>query len=162
MTARIGAPALLLPLLFAAAVRAEPPRVQPPPVPGPGDRCAVCGMFVSRYPRWVASVAWQDGTVTFFDGPKDLFHYLLYPERYRGRTAGGTIAEMLVTEYYSGAAMPARDAFYVVGSDVAGPMGREFVPVRSGEQAAVFRQDHQGRRILRFPEVTRAVLAEEQ
>jgi copper chaperone NosL len=118
-------------------------------------------MFVARYPRWVASVAWQEGAVAFFDGPRDLFHYLLHPERYRGGASAGGIAAIFVTEYYTGAALPAREALYITGSDVMGPMGRELVPVRGDEPAATFQRDHQGRRVLRFEEVTDAVLAEE-
>ena len=31
------------------------------PAPGPKDTCPVCGMFVSLYPDWVATVLYKDG-----------------------------------------------------------------------------------------------------
>jgi copper chaperone NosL len=37
------------------------------------DKCPVCGMFVSKYPDWVATVTFKDSTVLFFDGAKDFF-----------------------------------------------------------------------------------------
>ena len=46
------------------------------PAPGLKDTCPVCGMFVSRYPDWVATVLYQDDHAHHFDGPKDLFKYL--------------------------------------------------------------------------------------
>ena len=33
------------------------------PAPGSKDTCPVCGMFVSRYPDWVATVLYKDGHV---------------------------------------------------------------------------------------------------
>ena len=55
------------------------PRAGPVETPAPGarDTCPVCGMFVARYPEWVATVLWQDGHAAHFDGAKDLFKYLL-------------------------------------------------------------------------------------
>ncbi|HEX9136436.1 MAG TPA: nitrous oxide reductase accessory protein NosL, partial [Nitrospirota bacterium] len=30
--------------------------------PAAGDRCPVCGMFVSKYPDWTAEIVFQDGS----------------------------------------------------------------------------------------------------
>ncbi|HHH40277.1 MAG TPA: nitrous oxide reductase accessory protein NosL, partial [Sedimenticola sp.] len=46
------------------------------PKPGPRDTCPVCGMFVAKYPEWVATVLYRDGHAHHFDGAKDLFKYL--------------------------------------------------------------------------------------
>jgi hypothetical protein len=46
----------------------------------------------------------------------------------------------------------------VIGSDVLGPMGHELVPHDSSEEAREFMQDHKGRRVLRFEEVTPELL----
>ncbi len=48
-----------------------------PVKPGPRDRCPVCGMFVSKYPNWIAQIEFKDGSREFFDGPKDMFRYYL-------------------------------------------------------------------------------------
>ena len=46
------------------------------PKPGERDLCPVCGMFVAKYPLWVATLKWKDGALAHFDGAKDLFKYL--------------------------------------------------------------------------------------
>ena len=64
------------------------------------------------------------------------------------------IAAIYVMEYYEMKPIDARKAFFVVGSDVYGPMGHELIPLATEADAATFRQDHQGKRILRLEEVT--------
>jgi len=119
-----------------------------PPTPGPKDRCATCGMFVAQHPAWVASVVYADGSHRFFDGPKDLFTYRLqHPTSIDGEVA------IWVTDYYTTRPLPARDAVYVLGSDVLGPMGAELVPLASTELAESFRGDHGGDPPLAFDDI---------
>ena len=120
--------------------------------PGPKDRCPVCGMFVESYKNWVATVVFEDGTQAFFDGPKDLFRFFHNPEKY-DRDADA-IAEIWVTDYYTTRPTKAREAFFVVGSDVMGPMGHELVALRSESEADTFVRDHGGDGILTFDEVS--------
>jgi nitrous oxide reductase accessory protein NosL len=121
--------------------------------PAAGDKCPVCGMFVAKYPDWVAETVFKDGTYAVFDGAKDLFRYLL--DR---KGAGRDIAAVYVTDYYAVTPVDASTAFYVMGSDVYGPMGAELVPFRSEQEAREFLKDHQGKRVLRFKEITPDVL----
>jgi hypothetical protein len=65
-----------------------------------------------------------------------------------------------VTEYYGLRRIAARQAWYVIGSDVLGPMGHELIPLATPEDADEFLRDHAGKRILRFEEVTAALLAD--
>lgn len=129
-----------------------------PLIPSEKDRCPVCGMYVAPYPEWIGQVRHDDGTTVFFDGCKDLFTYLLSLDRYAPDKRRGNVAAIFVTNYYDGEVIPARTAYYVVGSNVMGPMGPELVPHRSCEAAHDFTQDHDGRRILRFDEITPAML----
>jgi len=117
------------------------------------DVCPVCGMFVAKYPEWVATVQYTDGHAHHFDGAKDLFKYLLDLPRYAPGDKAQHIRVIAVTEYYGLTKIDARQAFYVVGSDVIGPMGHELVPLASRQEAEEFTQDHGGRRILTFDEV---------
>lgn len=120
-----------------------------------GEVCAVCGMSVSRYPEWVAEVVCADGSVVYFDGPTDLFRFLRDPGRYAGQASRSSIVAAFVTGYYDRAAIPARDALFVVGSDVVGPLGAELVPHGSRAEAEDFMVDHRGKRILSFDEASR-------
>ena len=128
------------------------------PAPGPKDTCPVCGMFVSRYPDWIATALYQDGHAHHFDGPKDLFKYLLDVAQYAPGHRRADIAALGVTEYYGLTRIDAQTAWYVIGSDVLGPMGHELIPLRTREEAEEFQRDHQGKRLLRFGEVTGSLL----
>ncbi len=49
-------------------------------------------------------------------------------------------------------------AYYVVGSDVLGPMGHELIPFASEKDAKTFLVDHRGQKILHFKDVTPELL----
>jgi copper chaperone NosL len=131
-----------------------------PPAPGPRDTCPVCGMHVAPYPAWAATLVWDDGTALHFDGAKDLFKFLAHLPRYAPRRQARQIRELAVTEFYDVKRIDARAAFYVIGSDVMGPMGHELVPLATRADAEEFLRDHRGKRMLRFAEVTPALLGQ--
>ncbi len=145
-------PLVALPLL-AGRAGADPEVLTPPP--GPRDLCPVCGMVVAKYPAWIATVVWRDGHAHHFDGAKDMFKYLFDLPRYAPGRKAEDIVRLSVTEYYELKRVDARNAFYVIGSDVLGPMGHELVPLASRADAEEFLADHQGRRILSFAQVRR-------
>ena len=125
------------------------------PKPGPKDLCPVCGMLVSKYPNWVATVIYKDGHAHHFDGAKDLFKFWIDPPKYAAGHTREQMARIVVTDYYNLSPIDARTAFYVIGSDVLGPMGHEFVPLASQADAEEFLKEHKGKRILRFEQVTK-------
>ncbi|MBI5074233.1 MAG: nitrous oxide reductase accessory protein NosL [Nitrospirae bacterium] len=122
------------------------------------DKCPVCGMFVAKYTHWLAEVVFRDGTYAVFDGPKDMFKYYLNLQKYAPAKKTADITGIFVTEYYSTKLIDARKLFFVIGSDVYGPMGDELIPLFSEADAREFMRDHKGTRILKFPEVTNALL----
>lgn len=136
------------------------PALAGPLAPKEGEKCAVCGMFVHKYPDWVAQILFEDGTRLFFDGAKDMFTFVLRMEKYRPGKNTGDIAEMYVTDYYDLSPIDARKAHYVIGSDVLGPMGRELVPFGDRAAALEFLKDHKGDRALTFGDVTAETLKE--
>jgi nitrous oxide reductase accessory protein NosL len=152
-------PAALAALAAALLALAPAPAAAGPPVkPGPADKCPVCGMFVVKYPAWVAGVTFADGSRAFFDGAKDLFKFLADPGRWAPGRARADVRSTFVTDYYDLVQLDARAAFYVVGSDTYGPMGEELVPLASRSDAEEFLRDHAGKRIVRFDEVTPELL----
>lgn len=126
--------------------------------PSKGDKCPVCGMFVSRYPDWLATITFKNGETAHFDGPKDMFTYYLNLEKYRKGKTRSDIATITVKDYYSLKSMAADKAYFVLDSDVLGPMGKELVPFAAAADANSFIKDHKGSRPLRFNEITPAVL----
>ncbi|NWJ39780.1 MAG: nitrous oxide reductase accessory protein NosL [Geothrix sp.] len=122
--------------------------------PVPKGNCAVCGMYVANFPDWAAVISFKDGAQAWFDGPKDLFTYLLDLKRYAAKRNVGDITLILVKDYYGLKHVDGRQAFFVIGSDVMGPMGRELVPFGTESAARDFLRDHHGVRVLTFREVT--------
>ena len=129
-----------------------------PKMPDKKDRCPVCGMFVAPYPDWIATIVHKDGHQFFFDGCKDLFRYYFDLPEGQNKGTRGEIAEIYVTEYYSTKLVPVSEVFFVLGSDVYGPMGKELIPVAGKELAETFMRDHAGTQILKFKKITPEVL----
>jgi len=128
------------------------------PAPAPKDKCPVCGMFVVKYPDWTATVTFRDGSSAWFDGAKDLFKFLAEPGRFLPGRQASDVRTVTVTDYYSVKPVDAKEAFFVLGGDVFGPMGKELVPFARRAEADEFLRDHKAKRVLRFAEVNRAVL----
>jgi copper chaperone NosL len=128
------------------------------PKPTTRDKCPVCGMFVAKYPDWLAAVRLRDGTHVFFDGAKDMSKYVHDPKKYDAARRPEDIEAVLVMDYYGLAWIDARKAWYVLGSDVYGPMGRELIPLEKEDDAREFMKDHMGMRIIRFSEATPEVI----
>ena len=70
-----------------------------PGKPTPADKCPVCGMFVAKYPDFVAQIVFKDGTCAFFDGVKDLMKYYFDLAKYNPAKKSGDIAGIFVMDY---------------------------------------------------------------
>lgn len=143
-------------LLLAAWLPAA--QAQNPPRPGPRDLCPVCGMLVAKYPNWVAVVSWKDGHAHFFDGAKDMFKFLHNLAKYAPGHGKDEISGLQVTDFYNLQRIDARQAWFVTGSDVLGPMGHELVPLASRADAEDFLKEHKGRQIHHFNAITPAII----
>lgn len=115
-------------------------------------------MFVIKYPDFLAQVLFADGSYALFDGAKDMFKYIVQPEKKGSPRKRPEIDSIYVTDYYSLSLVDGLRAYYVVGSDVYGPMGKELIPFAREDDAKEFMKDHKGRSMLRFREVTPEVL----
>lgn len=152
MTQRLLARLVALFLLLVPAAVPAGELVLPPPKPD--SVCPVCGMFVAKFPEWIGYVVYKDGHAHYFDGAKDLFKFLAAPKAYVPGHRAEDVATVAVTDYYAVEPIAARDAWYVVGSDVLGPMGHELVALATEAEAKDFLRDHKGKAILRFDQVT--------
>ena len=141
---------LLILAAFSHAAAGSLPALEP----AANDRCPVCGMFVAKYPDWTAQVRFQDRETVFFDGVKDLFKYYFRMAHYTPGRSKADVAAIYVTDYYTMGPIEATAAFYVVGSDVYGPMGHELIAFVGAADAEEFMRDHSGRQILYFAAVT--------
>ncbi len=114
-------------------------------------KCPVCGMFVAKYPKWAARIE-ADAKNYYFDGVKDMMKFYIFDidfpfERQK-------ITHMEVTDFYTIEAIDAKQALYVVGSDMYGPMGNELIPFLTQDAAENFMKDHSGKKIILFHDIT--------
>ncbi len=117
------------------------------------DKCPVCGMFVQKYPDFLAEVVFKDGSYAVFDGTKDMFKYYFDLAKYNPAKRTGDIDAIYVTDYYELKLVDATKAFYVDGSNVFGPMGKELISFEKEADARQFAADHNGRAVQRFERV---------
>ncbi len=122
--------------------------------PTPKDKCPVCGMFVAKYPDFLTEILFKDGTYAVFDGTKDMFKYYFNLKKYHPSKNMSDIDSIYVTDYYNLNLIDGVPAFYIIGSDIYGPMGRELIPFEKEPDAKEFLKDHKGKSILRFKEIT--------
>jgi len=114
-------------------------------------KCPVCGMFVAKYPKWAALIT-EGGNTHYFDGVKDMMKFYIFDVDFPyDRTK---ISNMEVTDFYTLKAIDAKKAFYVVGSDVFGPMGNELIPFLTKDAAQNFMSDHSGDKVILFDDIT--------
>ncbi|MFK5881264.1 MAG: nitrous oxide reductase accessory protein NosL [Sulfurospirillum sp.] len=122
------------------------------------EKCPVCGMFVYKYPRWAAQIFYKHGNHQHhlsFDGVKDMMKFYFNNKKW-GKydyAKRKNITKILVTDYYKQYAIDARGAFFVIGSNIYGPMGNELVPFSTLQEAKNFKNDHKGTKILKFSEI---------
>lgn len=120
------------------------------------EKCPVCGMFTYKYPKWAAQIFYEDKHHYSFDGVKDMMKFYFNPMNFGNYSnyKSKNISKILVTDYYSQKAMDATKAYYVIGSDIYGPMGDELIPFKKLEEAKTFKMDHKGKKILHFNEIS--------
>ena len=122
--------------------------------PAPKDKCPVCGMFVAKYPDFLAQILFKDGSSVFFDGTKDMFKYYFNLKKFQPSKNPSDIDSIYVTNYYDLTLTDGLSACFVLGSDIYGPMGRELIPFKKEADAKEFTKDHQGKSVLKFDEIT--------
>ncbi|MFH1951658.1 MAG: nitrous oxide reductase accessory protein NosL [Pseudomonadota bacterium] len=122
-------------------------------VPSEEDRCVVCNMFPAKYPKNNAQLLTPDKKRFHFCSARCMFEFVNDPEKY-GATGTG-VGAVWVHDNTSGRFIFGRNAYYVVGSKVLGPMGNEAIPFDLKSDAMAFAKSNGGV-VLKFPQVTPA------
>jgi copper chaperone NosL len=87
-----------------------------------------------------------------------MFKYYFDLKKYNASKKLSDISFIYVTDYYNMSLVDGQKAWYVVGSDVFGPMGRELIPFGQETDGDVFMKDHSGKKMIRFEEVSPDVI----
>jgi nitrous oxide reductase accessory protein NosL len=120
--------------------------------PGADDRCAVCEMVPSRYPKNKCQIHAKDGKIYHFCCTQCMFAFLSQPDRH---VKSGVAPQLIwVIGYTSGSWISGQSAYYIVGArDASGPMGFEAFPFDKKNDADSF-AGSKGGSILVFGQVT--------
>lgn len=116
-------------------------------------KCPVCGMFVHKYPKWVAQIEVNQKHSHYFDGVKDMMKFYFNPSKFKHNHKVEDISKIMVTDYYSLNAINAKTAYYVTGSNIYGPMGEELIPFKTKKEAEHFSKSHFGKKVLKFKDI---------
>jgi nitrous oxide reductase accessory protein NosL len=141
---------LIIGLLFSVSLAATVAPIKPTEK----DKCPVCGMFVYKYPDFISEIIFRDGSYAVFDGAKDMFKYYFNFKKYDPKKKVADIVSLYVTDYYTLTLVNGFKAYYVLGSDICGPMGRELIPFEKEADAKEFSIDHKGKSIKRFKDIS--------
>lgn len=136
-------PLLLLVGIFTPVGGTTLPGKEPIDI-GADVSCGKCGMYPAKYPDWQTQVIFTDGKMVPFDGCKCMFGYLMNMAQYDPHHSAQDVAAIWVRDHNTGEWINARDAHFVVGSDVMGPMGKELIPFGTSAAAENFQQEHGG------------------
>ncbi len=121
-------------------------------------KCLVCGMFVHKYPKWTTQIVTKNQENHFFDGVKDMMKFYYQPSLYHRNDTIDDFTHIFVSDYYTLEKIEARNAIFVSGSDVYGPMGYELIPFKNKADALEFSKAHKGKKILSFDAITPQII----
>ncbi len=119
------------------------------------DKCPVCGMYPARYPQNKCQLTLANGQVVHFCATHCLFKYLSNRPQYTQFSINNN--SIWVIDYPSGKWIYAPNAYYLIGSDVNGPMGKEAIPFINIKDAQDFQANHLGQ-IITYPQMNSAIL----
>ena len=115
------------------------------------DKCPVCGMYPARFPAHRCQLTTTSGNRYHFCSTQCLTGYLADPGQYAKNP--GKTKSVWVTVFPEGGYEYGMGLYYLVGSSVMGPMGREALPFRSKAEAAK-RAAENGGKVVRFNALT--------
>jgi copper chaperone NosL len=134
----------------------EQSAIQPMVIPGDA-LCGKCGMYPAKFPRWQSQIIFKDGSMTPFDGCKCMFNFMFAMDKYDKAHTMDDVSAILVKGFNSGEWMSGADAYFVVGSNMMGPMGKELIPFADKAAAMEFHKE-QGGNMMTYAEITPEVL----
>lgn len=113
-------------------------------------RCVVCGMKVANFPQHDSQVLLKDKSSIHFCSTQCLVKYNANPGQYVDKPL---MSKMTWTKVYpEGGYESSIGLYYVVGSKIHGPMGKEAIPFRMKKAAEIFAAE-EGGQIVSFKEL---------
>ncbi|MDK9694270.1 MAG: nitrous oxide reductase accessory protein NosL [Sulfurimonas sp.] len=124
------------------------------------SECVVRKLKVHKDPQWVSKIELTNGKKLFFSSPKSMIEFYHQPGRWYdiGVKSEEDFKELLVTDYNTLKPIDAKGAFYVYGSSKTSQAGDDLVPFASYEDAKIFSQNNNGKKIFSFKEIKESLI----
>lgn len=115
---------------------------------------------LAKDPKWVAKIETRGGKTVYFSSPKSMFEFYFRPGKWFdiGVKSERDFSQIVVTDYSTGKAIDGESAYYIYGSHATSPAGDDLVAVGSKKEAEKFAQKYNGKRVLKFDEVSDALI----
>jgi nitrous oxide reductase accessory protein NosL len=122
--------------------------------------CLVRNIKLYKDPKWVAKIEVRNGKTAYFSSPKSLFEFYFRPGKWYdvGVRSERDFSKIVVTDYVSLKAIDAEKAYFVYGSRATSPAGDDLVPFMKENDAKKFADEYSGKRIMKFDEVSDALI----
>ena len=122
--------------------------------------CIVRHMKVYKDPKWVSKIELQNGKKLYFSSPKSMFEFYFRPGKWFdiGVKSEKDFKDIIITDFKTLKPVNAKTSFYIYGSNVTSPAGDDLVAFDSYRAAQEFSKAHNGKRILKFREVSDALI----
>jgi nitrous oxide reductase accessory protein NosL len=114
--------------------------------------CKNCGMPSTEFPKWNVKVLRGNASHYFCSPRCMLLQATANPSGIQSTDS------ILVVDYYEQKFIAAKTAFFVIDSDITGPMGHDFVPFLDEKSAKDFQTEHKGKKIVRMAEVNQEMI----
>jgi nitrous oxide reductase accessory protein NosL len=127
------------------------------PNPTSDDRCPMCAMRAADHPAWAGAIVLHNGDTFYTCSVRCTLATAMDSDTFLG-VPQSDIARVRVPHYLEkGKSLDAESAWYVVDSDVRGPMGLALLPAATEQEAQILVRRHKGR-VLPRKEVTLPLL----
>ncbi|SHO81509.1 nosL-related protein [hydrothermal vent metagenome] len=117
-------------------------------------------LAIYKEPKWASKIELINGKKIFFSSPKSMFEFYYRPGKWFdiGVKSEEDFKDIIVTDYITMKPINAREAFYIYGTNVISPAGDDLVAIDGEYNAKEFSLKHNGKRVLRFNEVSDALI----
>lgn len=116
------------------------------------DRCPVCAMKVNSHSKFASAILLADGKTFYFCGTGCMIRSWMHPDIFL-KVSPKALRRSVVQDYFSGEQVDGLAVIWVAGSDVVGPMGPAFVPIKTEDQVDVFKKRHGGKATFRLSDM---------
>lgn len=122
----------------------------------PHKECPLCGMYPAKYPEFQCQIIFEDFSYEAFDSPLGLLIYYLFQKEYDPENRA--IEYIFFRDYANHEWISADETLFVIGTEVMGPMGIDFLPVANKKDAQQLFDREKGSVMIGFSEINQAFL----